>query len=189
MTTLRFALTAAALVTVAAFATAEDKKKIDNPEYASWAKFKPGSSFKVKTTSEAGGVKSEFVMTQKLVELKDDKAVVEVESTVLVSGMEIKSPAQKRDVPKTVEVPAVDPKGDKGGVKPAGSTEEGTETVKVGGTEYKCKWFKSKIELMGMTTESTMWTSEDLPSGVIVKGTSKGPAGEVKMELIEVIKK
>ena len=179
-------LTAAVLMT-AAFAAAQDKKKLDNPEFAVWAKQKVGTTVVMKMVSSTAGVKSETTMSTKLLELKDDKAVVETETVSKINGMEFKAPGQKRDVPKTVEVPAT-AGGDKAAaVKPPGTVEEGTETLKVGGTEYKCKWYKTKTEIMGIKSEGQVWMCEDVP-GMMVKMVSKADKAETTMELVEIKK-
>jgi len=71
-----------------------------------------------------------------------------------------------------------------------GSFEQGEESVKVNGTEYKAKWYKSKIEVSGNKVETQAWTSEDVP-GSVVKSVSKMSgqvAGTTTTELVEVKK-
>src|SRR4051812_18180307 len=82
--------TAAAVALFALAATAAGQDKIDNPEYATWAKFKPGTSLTVKVTNTVAGNSSETVLTNTLVEVGADKLVLEGTATTKVGGMEFK---------------------------------------------------------------------------------------------------
>ncbi len=181
----KFAALAVAVALSAAVARGDDK--VENPEFKGWSKFKAGTSVAMKMTTEAGGMKFEINMTNKLVEVKDDKLVVETESVTKLNGMDIKSPAQKRDVAKML---GAAPKGfDAKTGKPEGTTEEGKEKVKVGGTEYECKWYKFKSKQKLPTgeeeVEGQIWMSDDVP-GTVVKMTSKMKSGGMTMEATEI---
>jgi hypothetical protein len=179
-------LAAAALVLTAGAAPAAEK--IDNPEFAMWTKHKKGTSITLKTTSSAGDVTSEATMTTTLLEVGADKIVVETSAVSKFNGMEFKTPPTKRDVAKTIELPEGTKKEDFQGTKPKGTYEEGTETVKVGGTEYKTKWYKYKFELADAKTDTKMWTCDDVP-GTLVKMEMTTTAGKTtstsKTELVE----
>jgi hypothetical protein len=171
---------------------AAGQETIANPEFADWSKFKKGTSVTVKVVTDAGGMKTEAVITNTLVETGPDKLVLETTSTTKAGGMEIKAPAIKRDVPKTITIPAGVKKEDLPGKdgKPPGTFEEGTETVKVAGVEYKAKWYKSKVEMAGNKFESKTWLSDEVP-GRFLKGeaTSTGAfASTNKMEVTEIKK-
>ena len=177
-------VTALVLTAGAAFAA----EKIDNPEFAMWSKHKKGTSITLKTTSSAAGMTSEVVVTTTLVEVGADKVVVEASSVSKFNGMEFKSPAQKRDVENTIELPEGVKKEDLKREKPEGTYEEGAETVKVGGTEFKTKWYKYKAEVAGTKTEAKMWTSDDVPGGLVkmeMTSTADKISSTVKTELVE----
>ncbi len=188
MSHVRFAALAAALVLAAATAPAQDKKKVDNQEYANWSKFKPGTTATLKMTTESTGMKTGSTVISKLIEVKDDKLVLEMDTETELMGKPFKAPAMKRDVTKTVEVDAKAADLAKAG-KPEGTFEEGTETLKVGGTEVKTKWYKYKSKLEGLgETSGQMWTSDEVP-GMLVKMTSKADTFSMTMELVEFTKK
>jgi hypothetical protein len=177
----------AVLALVACPAAAQDS--VPNPEFASWSKYKPGTRVTLKSTSEAAGVNSEFTMTTTLVEVGADKLVVETETVVNAGGMEFKTPGQKRDVPKSVAIPKGAKKENQPAAagKPPGTYEEGTETLKVAGTEVKTKWYKYKTEQDGIKVESQMWMAEDFP-GMLVKNVTKTSgtvASTTRMEVVE----
>jgi len=183
----RFA-TLSLFVLMPGIAAAEDT--IPSPEFASWNKFKKGTSVTLKMTSAVAGMNNETTVTTTLVETGPDKLVIETASVVKVAGMVIKSPPFKREVAKTVKVPDGIKKEDIQGGKPPGTVEEGTETLKIAGAEINTKWYKVKSEAAGTKTESKMWTSEDVP-GLMVKmeATTAGAlASTTKLELIEIKK-
>lgn len=158
---------------------------VDNPEYKNWAGFKPGTTTTMKMDSDFNGTKSEVTITSKLVEVGADKLVIETVTASKIGGMEFKQPATKRDVPKTIEVgkPAA---GDKPAnpSKPEGTTEEGAETLKVGGVEVKTKWYKYKAKTAAGEAEGQTWTSDEVP-GQVVKSVTKAGGVSTKMELTE----
>lgn len=163
---------------------------IDNPEFATWSKFPKGTVVTMKLTSTAAGMTTETVMTHKLVEVGADKLVVESATTVKANGMEFASPGAKRDVAKTITLPAGAKKEDVAGGKPPGTVEEGTETLKISGIEVKAKWYKIKLEAGGNKTETKTWMSDSVP-GMMVKmeaTTSGTVASTTKMELVEIKK-
>jgi hypothetical protein len=184
--------TAAAVVLLTLAATAAGQETVENPEFAAWNKFKPGTSLTVKVTTTAGGINTEVLMTNTLVQTGADKLVLETSATTKAGGNEFKQPAMKRDVPKTVTIPAGVKKEDlpAPGKKPPGTVEEGTETLKVAGAEYKTKWYRVKHSANGTEIEGKTWMSDDLP-GMVAKSetTVKGPvSATTKMEVVDVKK-
>lgn len=173
----------AVLALAVSVARAED---IANPEFGSWAKHKKGTSITMKTVTSTGGMNIEILTTTTLLEVGADKITVETATVTKLNGMEFKAPGVKREIGKTVNVPKGAAKLDPAG-KPPGTVEDGTETVKVGGTEIKAKWFKAKLDVAGTKTESKTWMSDDVP-GLMVKmeaTTTGAAASTIKMELIE----
>jgi hypothetical protein len=178
-------MTLAIVLALPAMAAAQDK--VNNPEFANWSKFKKGASVTLKSTSEFNKMSSETLIIFTLVEVGADKLVIETTSVAKVNGMEIKVPPMNRDVTKTVELPKGVKKEDFTAGKPPGTTEEGTETLKIGGTEVKTKWYKYKADVDGTKTEAKMWISDDVP-GMMVKSemTLSGKfASTTRMEVTE----
>lgn len=181
-------LAPAIVVVCAGLARAQDK--VDNPEFANWSKFKKGTSVTLKTVSSFNNMSSEASITSTLVEVGADKLVVEMTSAVKSGGMEFKAPPTKRDVTKTITLPKDYKKEDFAKGKPPGTYEEGAETIKVGGSEVKAKWYKYKADTDGTKTEAKMWMSEDVP-GMMVKSemtTSGAVATKTTMEITEIKK-
>jgi hypothetical protein len=175
------------MIALALAAGAVRAETIDNPEYKSWSAHKAGTTVTMKTVSEFDKMTSEITTTNKLVEVGKDKLVLETEVVSKVMGMEFKQPATKRDVPKTIDIPKADPgkapKAEKP-EKPEGTTEEGTETLKIGATEVKTKWFKAKVKTPAGEAESQTWMSDDVPGG-LVKVVSKVGDTKTTIEVTE----
>jgi hypothetical protein len=176
------------IVAVAAIAARAE----DNPAYTSWAKVKAGTvvTYKTDSTTSIMGMenKTSSTLTYTLKELTDEKAVVELQTVTVIMGNEIKGPpiplTHLKTAPKgTTTAPGAE------NVKTT-KPEEGTETVKLGGTEYKSKWTKVKISVAGSDSESTTWSSDDVP-GLLLKSetTAKGVvSSKTVTELVSVKK-
>ena len=186
----KFGVAVAAIVAFAGLASAQET--IDNPEFASWSKFKPGTSVTMKNTTTAGDVKSEMTITTRLLEAGADKLVVEMTIVASFNGMELKQPPMKRDIAKTITLPKGTPKPDPN-AKPkidGAKFEEGTDTVKVAGGEFKAKWYKTTFEAGGNTVETKAWTSDEVPGGLVKAETTTSGANPatIKMEVTELKK-
>jgi hypothetical protein len=184
----RMAAVAALLLLTVGLAGAQEM--LPNHEYTAWSKFKKGASVTIKAVNDAGGMKSETLITITLVETGPDKVVLDMASTTKANGMEFKAPGMKRDVPKTVTLPQGVKKEDFTSGKPPGTFEEGNETLKVAGSEYKAKWYKSKFEMDKLKVESKTWMSDDVPGGFIKMESSTSGAftSTSKMEVTEIKK-
>ena len=150
-----------------------------------WAKFKVGSFAKMVTTSatEVAGKKIETKteMKQTLLELTADKAVVEMETSMMGTKNSTKveipltATATPPGLPADVKLPE--------GYKP----QEGEEEVTVAGKTLKCKWYEYELEQGGNKTSTKVWISTDVP-GFSVKSIVKMSGAtntEAKSELVE----
>jgi len=183
----KFGFTFAVVAALAGSAVGQET--IDNPEFASWSKFKSGTSVTLKNTTTTKDATLETVIITKLIEAGSDKLVLELTVISNINGMEFKQPPTKRDVAKTITLPKGTPKPDP--TKKLDATiEEGMETVKVAGGEFKAKWYKSKFEAGGSKIETKAWTSEDVPGGLVKSETTTTGvnAATIKMEVTELKK-
>ncbi len=161
-------LFAAAIILFSGAVAAADET-IDNPEFASWSKFKAGTSVTFKTVSEFAGMSSETVSKVTLLEFGSDKLVIETASTTNIAGMKVDVPPMKREITKTITLPdaAAKAKAEAEKQKSEAKTEEGTETLKIGGVDCKCKWHRVKLSIMGNESDSKIWTCDDVPGGTV----------------------
>jgi hypothetical protein len=188
LTTLRRSLPvlAAALVLGTASARADESKpgtppptkKIDNPQYAEWARYKVGAFVELTVESDSSGSKSTAKMTTKMVELTAEKLVLEVTTVSKMGEMEYAMPAQKMEVPKILEIPDVKTPEPKPEDKP--KVTEGSETIDVAGKKVACKTFESTTEMMGMKSWSKTWLTKDIPGGMAKQESkTEGKAGDM----------
>ena len=144
---------------------------VDNPQFKYWSGCKPGSWVKMTMSMESAGQKIEGEMTYKLLELKDDVAVVEVTGKSKVGGQEYPIPAQKQ------EIKAKEP-ADKVKIE-----KEGDEEIEVAGKKLKCRWFE--VTMKGNDKKSKAWMSMDIPGGM-AKAEMGLPSGDKPMTMTAV---
>lgn len=168
-----FALIVALFVIAPTFAAdpkQDDKKDDPGLLYTSWARYKPGTTVMLSGSQSQGEESAEMSLTLKLVEVKDKDGVLvfEVETSVTKGGKTEKQPAAKLEVKKGEGLMGLPTTLDKKTGKPTDAVEEGTEKVKVGGTEYECKWYKTQAKAPGgAVTEGKVWVCESFPGYLI----------------------
>ena len=180
------------LVVIAAFLAGgktlhAQEEMVENPEYASWSKFKTGTSVTMKSTNVIGGRMSEVMITTTLLSVGADQLQIESSSVVKDQDKEFKPKPDKRDVLKLVPLPKGLLKADFAELKPPGTTEEGMETLKLAGQEIKAKWYKYSVDREGTKINAKRWVSTEVP-GNIVKSemTNTGAfASTIRLELVE----
>ena len=159
-----------------------------NPEFINWDSFDVGASVKLKTVTDKAGTTNETVMTTTMTEKTADQIKLSTVITMTVQGQEMELPASER----TVE--AFLPEGQEEVETPEGVTvtelDSGVEEITVEAGTFECQFVKTKTEMEGMTTEVTVWTSDEVP-GQTVKMVShmemtQGMTSDTTMELIEV---
>jgi hypothetical protein len=168
---------------------------VDNPEYKHWASFKPGACVKTVNTYDqafrgdppglAISVTSTITTTKTLKEVGPDKVTVEVVKELETGG-------QRRSIPaKTDEIPA---KVDKGKLDPAPkgykvTKVEGDEEIAVGGKTYKTHWVEytlvSETPAKLPDTRDKIWTSDQVPGGMIKEIIEVKDGDKEKIELAE----
>ncbi len=152
-------------------AAAGEAKALTDP----WGSFNVGSFVKQKMTSvtNVAGQKSttSSEIKQTLVSKTADKAVVEVETTVM--GMASKT---------TIEIPLnVSAAAATAATQPAAtSLGKGSETLTVAGKPIECQWIETETNQGGNKTSVKLWNSSAVPGGV-VKSVSK-TSGAMEVE-------
>ena len=74
---MRFHVTLSATVLLALCNFASAQETIDNPEFASWSKFKKGTSITYKSATKVGDIVAEATSTITLIEVAANKLVLE----------------------------------------------------------------------------------------------------------------
>jgi hypothetical protein len=103
---------------------------------------------------------------------------------------DFKTEPEKREVKRTIPLPKGLTKEDFAANKPPGTTEEGTETLKLGTLELKAKWYKYSAEVAGIKIEGKRWVSSEMPVSIVKNEmTTTGEFSETnKLELLEIKK-
>jgi len=170
-------------------AAAAAQPPVENPEFLTWARFKPGTTMVTKVTNKESGTESVIRTTTTLAIIGSDKLVLEVKTTRNVGGMGFDQPPTTRDVPRTVPLPpGLTPKEFLAGDgMPAGTVEKGTESVRVGMTEYPSRWYKFKKLVGEFEVEGKTWVSDEVPGGVVKSETTiiKDGRPTTKIEVVE----
>lgn len=134
-----------------------------------WASFKPGSYAKLRTTSTVAGQKTVTEMTQTLVSVDANNAVIETEMKVMGQTTKTKTP-----IPLKAATPANAPQA-----KPVTPTNE---TITAAGKSLACKCVDMQTAANGMKTNAKSCMNDTVPGGVVrVVSTT---AGAVKMESV-----
>lgn len=165
-------------------------ERIDNPQYASWAKFPVGTVIVVRTTSETEGAEGKTVTTTttRLLELTPAAVKLEMQTkSRRYDGYEESNPPNTATVPAAIQLPPGVKKEDI--EKPAAKGDEGEEAVTAGGRQYAARWYKSKDRNEGGEVSVTTWVSPEVP-GRLLKSVSRtsGVKKLVTVELIELNK-
>jgi len=145
-----------------------------------WASFKPGSYAKLKSTTTVGPSKTVSEMTQTLISIDANNAVVEIETKAM-------GQTSKTRVPMPLKAAAT----------PAATAQQPkmsapvNETITVAGKAIAAKCFDVENNANGMKSSTHSCTSETVPGGV-VKAVTK-TTGAMKMdsvtELVEFVAK
>lgn len=155
-------------------------EQVENPEYVGWAKYKVGTTAVWKTVTSDGGTTKETTTTKKLIELTDNKAVIEQTTTSKKGDGATKT--------KTVIVPRlVSETKAKQFVAPSGMKEDGTESIELAGKTFNARWVTAQRAGEGGESTTRVWVSDSAPGGLLKKETKVGESGKTTtMELVEL---
>ncbi|HEU0124352.1 MAG TPA: hypothetical protein VFQ91_27730 [Bryobacteraceae bacterium] len=134
-----------------------------------WGSFKAGSYAKLKTTMNAGPTKMVTEVTQTLVSVDANNAVVEMETKAMGQTSKTKVP-----MPLKSTAPTTAPQG-----KPLTPTNE---TITVAGKAIACKCYDIETNANGMKSVTHSCTSESVP-GAVVRSVTKS-TGAMKSETV-----
>jgi hypothetical protein len=145
---------------------------VHNPPYAHWSQFKVGASVTVKeVVTQPDGSVGELSITSKL--LSKSKEKVKVETTVIAGGA--KSASAAFQTTKSVEVfPAMIRYEDSQSPTASGySVTEGKEVIDIKGKQVEAEWIEASTTSGDETTVEKLWTSKDVPGGIVKQTFTK----------------
>lgn len=170
----RVAVSVFACICLLAGASWAADELVDNPTYKSWSRHKVGSTVELQSNTDAGGQTLKTIVTQTLVELTPEKAVVEMNIKIDVPGAT--SPAGQKQtfaakVKKQDAAASKLPQGMIGEVK-----DKGTEKVDIAGKSYTCEVYEFGGDRNGVKSTGKIWRTEEMP-GTLVKMESTSNVG------------
>jgi hypothetical protein len=189
------ALTLVCLTAVVMFASsgaargqaAAAEEMVENPQYQSWARHKPGTNVVMQMTTVAQGQNMNMEITQTLKDVKPDQLTVEVVNKMDMMGQKHEMPAQTVTVMAKVPKSEADvnklPAGVKGTAK-----EAANETVTVAGKTYDCKVTEFSGEAQGTKSKGKVWRHDDVP-GMVLKTEMNfegAQTGNMTMQVVAV---
>lgn len=165
-----------------AWPSGDSDEQVENPEYVGWAKYKVGTTAVWKTVTTEGDSKKESITTKKLIELTDDKAVIE-QTTLSKKGGDGTAKIKKVIVPRLVSQSKA-----KQFTNPGSFKDDGTESVELAGKTFDARWITSQRKGDEGDSITRVWLSDSAPGGLLKKETKAG--GETgkttTMELVEL---
>jgi len=139
---------------------------VNNPPYAHWSAFKPGTTVTQReVVTLADGKTMEQVITAKLVKREKDKVVVETTMTEAGGGAKtgmIESTKTVETFPAKVKMSQVDTPAEVG-VK----VTEGVEDVDVKGKTVSTEWVEATTQNGDEAVIEKIWTARDVPGGIV----------------------
>jgi hypothetical protein len=161
-------------------------EEVDNPQYKTWANLPKGTVAVQRTITETEGndAKTVTTVTYTLLEITPEYVKLRSQATTRrYDGYEAKNPPDINQVPHRLVLPKGIKKEDFG--KPVNVTEQGEETITVGGKEYKTRWGQGKDRDEAGEVFVRTWRSDGVPGG-LVKSVARTPAIK-KVSTIELI--
>lgn len=176
-------------------ATAPAVAMVDNPAYIAWAKAKVGASitYKMEMAMTMEGLpqpmKNDGTVQQTLKEIKPDSVTVDVVTSMSMNGQALPPQSRATIIPAKIEkgkeYSSPEVKGEIADMK------TGKDSIEVSGKKYDTdtREFTMKMtEPLAMTSQNKIWTSPDVPGGMVKTETrTTTPMNStMTMTLIEV---
>jgi len=155
---------------------------VNNPPFAHWSMFDPGTSVTQKeTVTLSDGSKMEISKSFKLVEKSKDKVVVETTLTA-AGNAGAQSTVSMATYPAKVKMSDVDTPSD------MVTVTEGKESVDVKGKKIDAEWYEATTKVGDEVTTDKVWTAKEIPGGIIKETITRKKGGKVMSEsLLEAV--
>jgi hypothetical protein len=179
---LRRVLPLAVLVAAAPLVSAQEQ--VANPYYKFWSKSKPGATAVLKETTKLSGPAAASApegtdvktVTYKLVELNDEKAVVETRVTQEENFGYVESAPTRHIYPAKMSKAALEDLLAETGAKGVAAT------LKVGDKEVKVMALTGTLKKGGEEVDFKIWLSDEVPGGIVKRVRTAKVNGEVAAE-------
>jgi hypothetical protein len=178
---LRRVLPLVVLVTAAPLVSAQD---VANPYYKFWSKSKPGATVVYKETTKLSGAAAASApdgtdvktVTYKLVEVNDEKAVVEARVTQQENFGYVESAPTRHIYPAKMSKAVLQELLEETGAKGVAAT------LKVGDKEVKVMALTGSMKKGDEVVDFKIWLSDDVPGGIVKRLRTTKMGGEVVAE-------
>jgi hypothetical protein len=174
-----FVAVLAPLTLIAATQKPNPDEMVNNPPFAHWSSFSPGTAVTQKeTVSLPDGSKVEQTITAKLLDKSKDKLTVETTITEKGSGV-VESEKTTTVYPAKVKMRNVD--------TPSAEVEsltEGKEEVDVKGKKVTAEWVEVTTRHGDEVTVEKIWTAQDVPGGLIKQTLTRKKGDKVLSESV-----
>lgn len=170
--------------TLNGLAARSNAEEVEHPAFKSWAAHPVGTSIAIRSVTSCPASRLTTTTTYKLLELKEDRAILETRKVSDATGQLSEGlPDKMEQRRKFPLLPGV--KKEQIG-KPLNPIAQGEETLKLAGREIKTFWYDTKGQGDAGETLTRTWMSEDVP-GRLVKAVTKIPRADttVTLELVE----
>jgi hypothetical protein len=135
---------------------------VNNPPFANWAQFKPGTTVVQKeVVSLPDGRKLEQMITYKLVQKSKERVLVESTVRDKIAGT-TESTRTVNSYPATVKMSEVSTN-----VGPDASVTEGKEEMTVKGRKVAVEWVEAVTRSDDEVWTEKMWTAREVPGGIV----------------------
>lgn len=180
MVVLRWMLPLVVLAAVAPLLSAQDQ--VANPYYKFWSKSKPGATAVLRETTKLSGAAEASApegtdvktVTYKLVEVNDDRAVVETRVTQRENFGYVESAPTRHIYPAKMSKDVLEELLAETGAKGAAAT------LKVGDKELKVMALSGSLKKKGgEEVEFKIWLADDVPGGIVKRLRTTKVNGEV----------
>jgi hypothetical protein len=161
-------------------------EEVEHPIYRSWARYPVGTTVTMRSVADAPGTRPiETTTILRLVELTDEKAVVEQVVVSDATGSKSESEPQRFSHRRMFPLLGDTKKEDIG--KPRDAVASGEERVRIGGRDYQAVWFDTKGRTEAGEARTRIWLSDEVP-GRLLKSVTEVPAAQktTTLELVEI---
>ena len=171
-----------ALVAAASLASAEEQ--VTNPYYKFWSKSKPGATAVLKETTKLSGAAAASapegtdvkIVTYKLAELNDKRAVVEARVTQRENFGYIESAPTRHIYPATMSKAVLGDLLEETGAKGVAAM------LKVGDKEVQVMALSGTMKKGSEEVDFKIWLSDQVPGGIVKRHRTTKIKGEVVAE-------
>jgi hypothetical protein len=141
--------------------TAWGQEKQDNPEYKAWASFPAGAWVKHRHVEDSADTVTEREITNRLIDLSPEKAVLEVEIVRIANGIRADVHRDRLEIPARIGICRCPDRGEDREVM------EGEEELTVGAEKLMCRWVEIVETGRFGKSFSKVWSCRDIPGEIV----------------------